>query len=74
MMTILFILGAIVCVTSLIGSVIIMRKQQSKELDKGMSQVTVKHPIIANPMLIVYLLFPPLVILGGMIWLYFTER
>jgi hypothetical protein len=61
-------------VYSLIVSFNVMRKQQSKELDKGISQTTIKHPIIANPMLIVYLLFPPVVILGAMIWLYFTER
>jgi hypothetical protein len=73
MMKILFYLGAIVCVFSVIISFILIRKQQSKEFDKGMSQTTVKHPVIANPMLIVYLFFPVLVILGAMIWLYFTE-
>jgi NADH:ubiquinone oxidoreductase subunit 6 (subunit J) len=73
MMKILFYLGAVICVFSTIISFILIRKQQNKELDKEMSQTTVNHPVIANSMLIAYLLFPVLVILGAMIWLYFTK-
>jgi len=73
-MTFLVYLGAIVCVVWGVVSIVIIRKQQGKEYDKGTSQTTVKHPIIANPILIAYIVFPILVIVGGLIWLYFTEK
>jgi hypothetical protein len=72
-MTLLFYLGAAVCVYALVISFILIRKQQNKELDKGMNPTTVKHPIIANPMIIGYVITPILIIVGAMIWLFFTE-
>lgn len=39
---------------SAIISFILIRKQQNKELDKGMSLTTVKHPIVAEDWAISY--------------------
>ncbi|MDB5053898.1 MAG: hypothetical protein JWM44_1948 [Bacilli bacterium] len=34
-----------------------IRKQKNKELDKGMNPITLKHPILANPTVIAFVLF-----------------
>lgn len=67
-MSVLMIIGAAIFVFGGIISIIIIRKQQHQELDKGASATFVKHPWIANPVFIVYLLFPLVVIVGAIIW------
>lgn len=71
-MSVLMIIGAAILVFGAIISVITIRRQQEhqQELDKGASSTTVKHPWVANPIFIVYLLFPVVVIVGAIIWAY----
>lgn len=61
-----------VCVFSLIYSFIVIRKQR-KALDKGMDFTSVRHPILANPMIIVYIAFPIAALLGGFLWMYYVK-
>lgn len=73
MLTYLLILALIVCVVSLIWSVAVIRRQQHKELDKGMNETTIKHPILANPILIAYVLFPIVLVLGAVLYMYLNR-
>lgn len=67
MINTLILIGVIVCVLSLVFSVSIIRKQQNNVWNKQ-DNPTVKHPIIANPIIIAYILFPIIVIVGAIIW------
>lgn len=71
----LLVLGILVCVFGLVSSFVLVRRQQSRnqELDKGISQATVKHPVTANPLLIAYIVIPLLAILLAMVWIFFTQ-
>lgn len=71
MIKILLILGFLVCIFSLIISFVLIRRQKDKELDKGMNLTSVRHPVVANPIIIAYVLFPVTLILGGIIWMYY---
>lgn len=71
MIKILLILGFLVCLFSLIISFVLIRRQKDKELDKGMNLTSVRHPVVANPIIIAYVLFPVTLILGGIIWMYY---
>lgn len=64
-------LGFVVCLFSLILSFVYIRKQQRKALDKGTNATTVTHPVAANPIYIVYVLFPVTALLGGILWMYY---
>jgi hypothetical protein len=68
MYTFLLILAAIVCVYSLVASLAIIGRQQRKELDKGMNETAVRHPVAANPIVLVYLFFPIAVVIGAILW------
>lgn len=57
MLTVL-ILVAIFLICAAIFSVLIRKKQEKHELDKGMNATTAKHPFLANPILLAYLLLP----------------
>ncbi|MEK8128796.1 hypothetical protein WMW72_12855 [Paenibacillus filicis] len=72
MLGILLSIALVVCVFSLIITFVIMKKQQNKELDKSMNLTTAKHPFIANPIIIAYVLFPIVLILGGILWMYYS--
>lgn len=73
MLNFLLLLAFIVCVLSLIWSLSAIRKQQNKELDKGLNPTTVKHQILANPILIAFILFPIVLGLGAVIVMYFNR-
>jgi hypothetical protein len=73
MYSLLAFLGIAACVYGLIASIIIMRKHKSSVLDKGASLTTVKHPVIANPIFIYYVIAPVLAIVVAMIWIYVAE-
>jgi hypothetical protein len=60
-----------IVVIAVIVTVITIRSQQNKELDKGMNLTSVRHPILANPAVIVYVLFPVAVLIGAAIWMYY---
>lgn len=70
MYNILILLAAIVGIYSLVISVTLIRKQQRQknELDKGIHPNAVKHPVIGNPIVILYFLFPIVVVVGAIIW------
>lgn len=72
MMSVLMIIGASVLVFGAVVTFIIIRKQQQQqqELDKGANSTTVNHPWVANPIFIVYLVAPIIVIVGAIIWGY----
>jgi len=72
-LTFLLIAALIVCVVALIWSLIAIRNQQHKELDKGMNETTIKHPILANPILIANILFPIILALGAILVMYLTR-
>jgi hypothetical protein len=54
----IYILVTICMIVGTVYSVLIMRRQQHKELDKTLHPTTAKHQLIANPMLLIYLLIP----------------
>ncbi|MFY0544596.1 hypothetical protein [Brevibacillus sp. H7] len=61
-MTIFYGISAIIVIASLFFSVKYIKKQEKKEFDTKVSQTTVKHQVIGNPAVIVY-------IIGFAIWL-----
>ncbi|WP_378127762.1 hypothetical protein [Cohnella boryungensis] len=75
MYTLLGILGAAACVYLLVASIVIVRKQHMKNttLDKDASLTTVKHPIIANPIFIFYVIVPVVTIAIAMILIFLTK-
>ncbi|MGG4147299.1 hypothetical protein ABEW34_29705 [Paenibacillus algorifonticola] len=42
-------------------------------LDKDASSTTVKHPIIANPIFMIYVIAPVITIVLAMIWIFLKE-
>jgi heme/copper-type cytochrome/quinol oxidase subunit 2 len=70
---ILILLAVIVGIYSLVISVTLIRKQQRQknELDRGIHSNAVKHPVIGNPIVIFYLLFPIVVVVGAILWGFF---
>lgn len=73
MLTTLIALAAVVCVISAVASFMLARRQQNKEFDKNADPNTVKHPVMANPMLILYVLFPIVLVAGAVIWSYYFK-
>ncbi|MCP1310416.1 hypothetical protein [Paenibacillus tyrfis] len=73
MLTTLIALAAVVCVISAAASFMLARRQQNKEFDKNTDPNTVKHPVMANPMLILYVLFPIVLVAGAVIWSYYFK-
>jgi amino acid transporter len=54
---ILLSLAGIILFIAVVFTMDTIRKQQHKELDKGMNALTVKHPVLANPITIAFVLF-----------------
>ncbi|KPV59781.1 hypothetical protein QJ48_09345 [Paenibacillus sp. A3] len=73
MLTILISFAAVVCVISTAASFMLARRQQNKEFDKNADPTAVKHPVMANPMLIVYVLFPIVLAAGAVIWSFYFK-
>ncbi|TVY10378.1 hypothetical protein [Paenibacillus cremeus] len=71
MLKYLLMLAFLIVVFAFVFSIAAIRKQKDREMDKGMNHTSVKHNILANPMLIAYVLFPVAVVLGAMIWMYY---
>ncbi|WP_419874865.1 hypothetical protein [Candidatus Pristimantibacillus sp. PTI5] len=70
MYNILIFLVVVVGIYSIVMSVTLIRKQQRQKsvLDKGIHPNAVKHPVIGNPIVILYLVFPIVVVVGAIIW------
>lgn len=64
-------IAAVVCIVALVSSVVMIRKQKEHEYDNGMNAVSRKHNILANPALIAYVLFPIIVVLGAVLFMYY---
>ncbi|WP_155973424.1 hypothetical protein [Paenibacillus sp. Leaf72] len=75
MYILLAILGIVACVYGVFGSIMVSRKLQVKNttLDKDVSLTTVKHPIIANPIFMIYVIAPVITIVLAMIWIFLKE-
>ncbi len=73
MFIILLLVAIIICLCSLVLSIVWSRKQQGKKLDKGMNRVSVKHRVVANPIFLAYVLFPVLVFSLVALLLYYTQ-
>jgi hypothetical protein len=71
MYTILIGIAVIATIFSLYMTVSIMRKQQHKEVDH-IHPTVAKHPLLANPIVILYIAFPVLVLIGGLVWWYLS--
>lgn len=67
----LLMIAAIICVFGLFYSVIAIKKQNQHEYDKGMNTVSRKHNIVANPVLIAYILFPLAIVLLALLLIYY---
>lgn len=47
------------------------RKQRKSRFDQNTNATTAKHPLLANPIIIAYVVFPVLVVIGAaMLWFY----
>ncbi|MDR9855375.1 hypothetical protein RJP21_17290 [Paenibacillus sp. VCA1] len=73
MYTVLIVLAVIVCAASLFMSISIMRKQQHHEQDQ-IHPTVARHPLLANPIVILYLAIPVLIVLGALAWWYFEIK
>lgn len=65
---VIFAVALLVIVFSFFITIYLIRKQQYKETDDGVSKATVKHPLLLNPALIAYALFPLIVALGAYLY------
>ncbi|WEK55900.1 MAG: hypothetical protein P0Y55_07600 [Candidatus Cohnella colombiensis] len=71
MMYFLMIVGIVVIIYAAILSVVMVQKRQNKVIDQGVSEQTVKNPIIGNPITYLYIGIPILAVIGGLIWWYY---
>ncbi|TCZ77061.1 hypothetical protein E0485_11370 [Paenibacillus albiflavus] len=67
----LLIIAAIVLVIGAGLTYQIARKQRKNVIDRGVSEVTVKHKIMANPIFIAYVIFPIVIVIGAVLVMYF---
>ncbi|REE91508.1 hypothetical protein A8990_10415 [Paenibacillus taihuensis] len=73
MFNLVVVLIVAICLFALISSIYFIRKQQNKALDKSASMAAVRHPVIANPIVIAYFVFPVVVIIGAILWAIFIR-
>jgi nitrogen fixation-related uncharacterized protein len=73
MLIILLSVALTITVIALFVTIVAMRSQQNKEFDNGLNQTFARHPILANPGFIVYVLFPVAVFIGAAIWMYYRD-
>ena len=69
-------LGVAVLIVGTFYSVAIMRREQHREMDKGAdgnAAASVRHPISSNPILVLYIVIPIAAIVGGIIWILFSQ-
>ena len=70
-------LGIVVLIVGTVYSVSVMRREQHRELDRGaddMAAASVRHPISSNPILVLYIIIPVAAIVGGIIWVLFSQQ
>lgn len=67
-------LALFVVVISFLITIYLIRKQQYRETDDRVSKATVKHPLMLNPALIAYALFPLVIALGAYLYYIFVIK
>jgi len=67
----LLVIAAIVLVIGAGLTYKIARKQRKNVVDRGVSEATVKHKIVANPIFIAYVIFPIVIVIGAVLVMYF---
>ncbi|MFM1655351.1 hypothetical protein ACI7RC_25125 [Brevibacillus sp. B_LB10_24] len=70
-MIVLLLFAAVVVVIGFILSLMTIRKQQHHEVDQGTNRTILRHPVMANPVLLAYILFPIVVVIGVVVYLYY---
>jgi heme/copper-type cytochrome/quinol oxidase subunit 2 len=70
-MTVLLLIAAAVVVASFILSLMYIRKQQHHESDQETNRTILRHPVMANPIFLSYILFPVVVAIGVVVYLYY---
>lgn len=75
MYTILYVLGIAACAFLLIGSIVVYRRSSVKNtaVDESVSATTLKHPVMANPIILLYVAIPVLTILIAMTIIFITQ-
>ncbi|WP_442603643.1 hypothetical protein [Paenibacillus sp. KN14-4R] len=76
MTTLIRIIMVVALVIAAFGFVITwktIRRKEQEEMDRGISQTRVKHPILANPIFYAYVLFPIAVFIGAVVILYYFK-
>lgn len=75
MYTILYVLGIAACAFLLIGSIVVYRRSSVKntEVDESVSATTLKNPVMANPIVLLYVAIPVLTILIAMTIIFITQ-
>jgi cytoskeletal protein RodZ len=63
----LLLLCAIICALGFLWSLRMIRKQQYHEKDASLTAATAKYPVLGNPGLWAYILFPILILLGAVL-------
>jgi hypothetical protein len=56
--------AVIVSAFGLIASLMMNKRLQHREYDRGTNKTTAKHPFLANPIVIAYVVFPVVLLIG----------
>lgn len=67
----LLLLCTIIVALGFVWSLRAIRKQQFDERDTGLAATTAKHPVLGNPGIWAYILFPVLIFLGAVILMHY---
>ena len=71
MTTYLVWLIVIIAGIGLVLSVTMNKRQQKREFDRNTNETTAKHPFMANPIVIAYVLFPVMAVIAAvLLWFY----
>lgn len=62
----------IVSAFGLVASIALGRRQQRRQYDRSTNDTTAKHPFMANPIVIAYVLFPIVIIIGAAILMMYS--
>ncbi|TMV46673.1 hypothetical protein FE783_25530 [Paenibacillus mesophilus] len=62
----------IVSAFGLVASIVLNMRQQRHQHDRGTNDATAKHPFMANPIIIAYVLFPIVIVVGAAILMMYS--
>lgn len=63
----------VICAISLVATIWSHKRVHKREMDHETNRVTAKHPVLANPILIAYAVFPTIILIGiaiMLLWYY----